>query len=337
MTFFDSRLVVSAFIFLASLGGAYGMLNNTLHGSIADPSQKLHADLNDGFTRHWRARTGANVRIRPAHTVSGKPVRAVIDGLRAATLVLSLQENSFWKNPNLISSWEPLPPDSHYASPYASTIVFLVRKGNPKGIKDWNDLLRPGTEVITSSPKTSENGRWAYLAAWGYGLKQSGGEEAAALEFVKKLFANAQVLDSESGEADATAAFVRCGVGDILLAWENEAHFLVQEKGPDQFEIIVPSISILAEPAVSMAAGVQGGARDIAAAYTDYLYAYQAQEIVAKHYYRPRNEMIRAKYADRFPSINLFTVDEVFGGWHKAQKIHFGAGGIFEQIAATEF
>ena len=332
MTFLDSRLVVSAFIFLVSLGGAYGMLNTTLHDSIADSSQKLHADLNEAFARHWRARTGVNIRIRQAQAASGKPIQAVIDGLNVTTLVLSLQRNAFWENPNLIPPWDPLPSDSHYASPYTSTIVFLVRKGNPKGIKDWNDLLHPGTEVMTSSPKTSENGRWSYLAAWGYGLKRSGGDEAAAFEFVKNLFANVKSLESKSGKGGATAAFVEHGVGDILLAWENEAHFLIQEKGADHLEIVVPSISILAEPPISMAANGQRGVRDVAAAYTDYLYTYHAQEIVAKHYYRPRNAIVRAAYTERFPSINLYTVEEVFGGWHKAKKIHFAAGGVVEQI-----
>ncbi len=335
MIFFDSRLVISVFIFLVSLGGAYGMLNTTLHDSVANPSETLHADLNEAFARHWRARTGATVRIRQAHTPSGRPVHAAIDGLNVTALVLSLPGKGFWENPNLIpSSWEPLAPDLHYASPYTSTIVFLVRKGNPKGIKDWNDLLHPGTQVIAPSPKTSENGRWSYLAAWGYALKQSGGNEAAALEFVKRLFANVISLDSKTGKGGAAAAFIEQGAGDILLAWESEAHFLVQEKGADHLEIVVPSISILAEHPISMAADGKGGTRDASAAYTEYLYTYHAQEIAAKHYYRPRNALVRAAYSERFPSINLFTVEEAFGGWHKAQKIHFAAGGVFEQIAS---
>jgi sulfate/thiosulfate transport system substrate-binding protein len=337
MTFFDSRLVVSAFIFLASLGGAYGMLNTTFHDLAGDPSYRLHTDLNDAFVKHWKARTGATVRIAPAHSASGKPVRAVIDGLNMTTLVLSLHENALWKNPHLVPLWEPVSPDTHFASPYTSTIVFLVRKGNPKGIKDWNDLLHPGTHIVTSNPKTSENGRWSYLAAWGYGLKQSSGDEAAALDFVKNLFAHVKALDydSESGKGGAITEFVEHGAGDVLLVWENEAHFLLQEKGADQLQIVTPSISIQAERPVSMAANGGGGVRDVAAAYADYLYTYQAQDIVAKHYYRPRNRMVYTKYADRFPPIDLFTVDEMFGGWHKARKIHFAAGGILEQIVGN--
>ncbi len=340
MTFINSRLVVSLFIFLVSLGAAYGTLQPLTHNSASDSSQKLHAELNGAFARHWKARTGADVIVRQARSKSGKPVDAAVDGLNITALALFDDKNmANGKAAHFIPpEWKPLSQNSPHASPYVSTIVFLVRKGNPKGLKDWDDLLRPGVEVLTSNPESTEDGRWSYLAAWGYALMQSGRDEMAAREFVRNLFANVKLSDSEPGKANAktrggaSATFVERGVGDVLLAWENDAHLLVKEKGRDKFEIVVPSISIAAERSVSVAAGGGSGTRDAAAEYIDYLYTHQAQEIAARHYYRPRDPFISAKYAAQFPSTELFTIDEVFGGWRKAEQMHFARGGLFDQI-----
>lgn len=332
MTFINSRLVVSLFIFLVSLGAAYGTLQPLTHDSVSDPSQKLHADLNQAFARQRKARTGAGVSIRQAQSKSGKPVHAAIDGLNITALALSYDRNTAGEKIRFIPpEWKLLPQSSPYASPYISTIVFLVRKGNPKGLRDWDDLLRPGVEVIASNPESTEDGRWSYLAAWGYALKRPGSDEADALEFVKNLFANIRPLNSESGKKGAIIDFVERGAGDVLLAWENEAHLLAREKGADKFEIIVPSVSIAAERPISVVAS-GSGARDVAVAYIDYLHTPPAQDIAARHYYRPRNALASAKYGAQFPSAELFTIDDVFGGWQKAQKTHFAKGGLFEQI-----
>ncbi|SEK60666.1 sulfate ABC transporter substrate-binding protein [Nitrosovibrio tenuis] len=336
MTFINSRLVVSLFIFLVSLGAAYATLHPFSHGSAHDPARRLHMDLNDAFATHWKGRTGVNVSIRLARNKSGEPVHALVDGLNIITLALSYDKTTPDGKPGIIPlRWQPLPRNSSYASPYTSTIVFLVRKGNPKGLSDWDDLVRSGTEVITSNPKYSENGRWSYLAAWGYALKQSGGDEAAALEFVKRLFANIKPSDSKSGKRDATAAFVEQGLGDVLLVWENEAHLLTHEKGEEKFEIIVPPVSIVAERPISVIANGGSSASDVAVAYIDYLYTHPAQDIAAKHYYRPRDTAVSATYADRFPATELFTIDDVFGGWHNAEKVHFARGGVLEQIQSN--
>ena len=301
-----------------------------------DPTRELYQEFNQSFVKYWREKTGQKVVINQSHGGSGKQARAVIDGLEAdlVTLALAYDIDEIGEKSGLIKKgWQQRLP--HNSAPYTSTIVFLVRKGNPKGIRDWDDLTRPGISVITPNPKTSGGARWNYLAAWGYALKKSGGDEKKAKAFVTKLFRNVPVLDS--GARGSTTTFVQRGIGDVLLAWENEAFLAVNEIGKGKFEIVVPSVSILAEPPVAIADGVvdRRGTRAVAQAYLDQLYRKEGQEIAARHYYRPRLEEVSKKYAARFPKINLFTIDEVFGGWQKAQKVHFKDGGTFDQIYQT--
>ena len=335
MVFIKSRIAVIVTIFLVSLGAAYAALHTFSHSLSHNPSQALYADLNNAFATHWKARTGVDVGIRLAQSKSGKPIRIVLDGLDVTTLDLSYDAKKLLeKNRFIAPAWNhALPQNPPHASPYTSTIVFLVRKGNPKGLIDWDDLLRTGIEVVTPNPRVSESGRWNYLAVWGYALRQPGSSEAAALEFVRKLFANVR--------SPATTDFVEHGVGDVLLTWENEAHLLVRQASAgeaDKFEIITPSMSIVAEPTVSVlnAAADRNSTREVATAYINYLYTPQAQDIAGKHYYRPRDARVGARYANQFPALELFTIDEVFGGWLQAEKIHFAKGGIFEQIQATD-
>jgi sulfate/thiosulfate-binding protein len=307
----------------------------TLLNVSYDPTRELYQDFNAAFARHWKATTGEAVTIRASHGGSGKQARAVIDGLEAdvVTLALAYDIDAIAEKGKLLpADWQKRLP--HNASPYTSTIVFLVRKGNPKGIKDWGDLVRPGVQVITPNPKTSGGARWNYLAAWGYALRQPGGSDATAKEFVKKLFANVPVLDS--GARGSTTTFVERGIGDVLLAWENEAYLAVKELGPEKFEIVAPPLSILAEPPVAVVDKVvdKRGTRKAAEAYLQYLYTAEGQEIAAKNYYRPIDKAVAAKYAKKFSKLSLFTIDEVFGGWQKAQKTHFADGGIFDQITA---
>lgn len=334
----QSHIAVIVVISLVSLGAAYAALQTFSPGLAHDPTRQLYADLNDAFATHWKARSGVDVNIRLAQSKSGKPIRAVLDGLSITTLALSYDVDRLReKNRFIAPVWNPTQPQnmvrsSLHASPYTSTIVFLVRKGNPKKLIDWDDLPRHGIEVVTPNPKISDGGRWNYLAAWGYALRQPSGGEAAALEFVTKLFANIR--------SPATADFVERDIGDVLLVWENEAHLLIRQtsaEGADKFEIITPSMSIVAEPTVSVVNAVadRNGAREVAAAYIDYLYTPQAQDIVGKHYYRPRDAQASAKYASQFPSLELFTIDEVAGGWQQAQKIHFARGGVFERIQGS--
>ena len=298
-----------------------------------DPTRELYQDFNAAFARHWKARTGDNVSIKQSHGGSGKQARAVIDGLEAdvVTLALAYDVDALHDKARLIpADWQKRLP--HNASPYTSTIVFLVRKGNPKGIKDWNDLVKPGIGVITPNPKTSGGARWNYLAAWAYALKQPGGNDARAQDFVAKLFANVPVLDS--GARGSTTTFVERGIGDVLLAWENEAYLAVKELGPDKVEIVTPSLSILAEPPVSVVDKFadKHGTRKVAEAYLQYLYSEEGQDIAGKNYYRPIDKKVAAKYAKTFANVKLVTIDEVFGGWQKAQKTHFEDGGSFDQI-----
>ncbi len=298
-----------------------------------DPTRELYQDFNAAFARHWKARTGDNVSIKQSHGGSGKQARAVIDGLEAdvVTLALAYDVDALHDKARLIpADWQKRLP--HNASPYTSTIVFLVRKGNPKGIKDWNDLVKPGIGVITPNPKTSGGARWNYLAAWAYALKQPGGNDARAQDFVAKLFANVPVLDS--GARGSTTTFVERGIGDVLLAWENEAYLAVKELGPDKVEIVTPSLSILAEPPVSVVDKFadKHGTRKVAEAYLQYLYSEEGQDIAGKNYYRPIDKKVAAKYAKTFANVKLITIDEVFGGWQKAQKTHFEDGGSFDQI-----
>jgi len=311
-----------------------GHAETTLLNVSYDPTRELYQDFNAAFVKHWKAKTGETVSIRQSHGGSGKQARAVIDGLEAdvVTLALAYDVDALHQNAGLIpADWQQRLP--HNASPYTSTIVFLVRKGNPKNIRDWNDLIRPDVAVITPNPKTSGGARWNYLAAWGYALKQPGGNDATAREFVRKLFANVKVLDT--GARGSLLTFTERGIGDVLISWENEAYLATKTLGQDKFEIVVPSISILAEPPVSVVDKVvdKRGTRALATAYLNYLYSPEGQEIAARHYYRPRDPAVAAKHAERFPQVKLFTVDEVFGGWQKAQSVHFADGGIFDQIS----
>jgi sulfate/thiosulfate transport system substrate-binding protein len=330
MRSYRSRLIFAILAILLSLGAAVAALHSISYDSKPDPTWEMHEDFNKAFARHWKARSGVAITVKQAQSKTGVPIRAIIDGLDVVTLTLSYDVDALNKNSKFtLPDWqEPLPQNS----PYTSTIVFLVRKGNPKKLRDWDDLMRPDVGVITPHPKTSTDARWSYLAAWGYALKQPGGNETSAFIFVKKLFANVKALDS--GTRNSTTTFVERGIGDVLLAWENEAHLVVREHGEEKFEIVTPSMSILAEPTISVVDNVvdQNGTRDVAKAYIDYLYTAKAQDIAGKHYYRPRDEKIAAKYAMQFPSVNLFTIDEVFGGWKEAQNAHFASGGTFDQI-----
>ncbi|MBL0059445.1 MAG: sulfate ABC transporter substrate-binding protein [Elusimicrobia bacterium] len=297
-----------------------------------DPTRELYQEYNKAFASYWKTKTGDDVTVEQSHGGSGKQARAVIDGLDAdvVTLALAYDVDAISEKAGLFpKDWqERLPSNS---SPYTSTIVFLVRKGNPTGVKDWDDLIRPGVTVITPNPKTSGGARWNYLAAWGYALKKFG-SEAKAMEFVGKLYKNVPVLDS--GARGATVTFVERGIGDVLIAWENEAFLALEDLGKGRFEIVIPSVSILAEPPVAVVDKVvdRRGTRRVAEEYLKYLYTVEGQTIAAKHHYRPRLESVATEYSHLFPKVNLFTIDGLFGGWQKAQKTHFADGGVFDQI-----
>ncbi|MFZ6843126.1 sulfate ABC transporter substrate-binding protein [Undibacterium sp. RuTC16W] len=324
--------IVSALATAGLLSSAAFAADVTLLNVSYDPTRELYQEVNQGFAKQWKAKTGDNVSIKQSHGGSGKQARTVIDGLDAdvVTLALAYDTDAIAEKGLLDKNWQKRLP--HNASPYTSTIVFLVRKGNPKGIKDWADIAKPGVSVITANPKTSGGARWAYLAAWGYALKAPGGSEATAKEYVQKLFKNVPVLDS--GARGSTVTFAERGIGDVLLSWENEAHLALKEFGADKFEIIAPSISVLAEPPVSVVDKVadKHGTRKVAEAYLNYLYTDEAQDIIGNNYYRPATEKAAKKYASKFPKIKLFTVDDTFGGWTKAQKEHFADNGVFDQI-----
>jgi len=316
-----------------SLAAPLALAQTTLLNVSYDPTRELYQDFNAAFARHWKARTGETVNVRQSHGGSGKQARSVIDGLEAdvVTLALAYDVDALHDKARLIpADWQKRLPQN--ASPYTSTIVFLVRKGNPKGIADWPDLVRSGVEVITPNPKTSGGARWNYLAAWAYALQQPGGNADSAKAFVKRIYANTKVLDS--GARGSTTTFVERGIGDVLIAWENEAYLAVKELGPDKFQIVTPAISILAEPTVSVVDKVadKRGTRKIATAYLEYLYSPEGQDIAGKHYYRPRDAKVAAKYAKQFAPVKLFTIDDSFGGWTKAQRTHFDDGGVFDQI-----
>ena len=299
-----------------------------------DPTRELYQDINAAFARQWQAKTGQAVTINQSHGGSGKQARSVIDGLQAdvVTLALAYDIDALYNNANLIPrEWQKRLPNN--SAPYTSTIVFVVRKGNPKGIKDWNDIVRPGVTAITPNPKTSGGARWNYLAAWAYALKQSKGDEAAAKSFVSKFYKNVPVLDS--GARGSTTTFAQRGIGDVLIAWENEALLATEVLGKDKFELVVPSLSILAEPPVTVVDKVvdRHGTRKVAEAYLNFLYTPEAQELAAKRYFRPRDAAVLARHANQFPKVNLVTIDDpIFGGWAKAQKKHFDDGGVFDQI-----
>jgi sulfate/thiosulfate transport system substrate-binding protein len=299
-----------------------------------DPTRELYQEYNAAFTKYWKEKTGQSVTIRQSHGGSGKQARAVIDGLEAdvVTLALAYDIDAIHDKANLVAGdWQKRLPQN--SAPYVSTMVFLVRKGNPMGIKDWDDLVKPGVSVITPNPKTSGGARWNYLAAWGFALKQNSGDENKAKDFVGRLFKNVPVLDS--GARGSTTTFVQRGIGDVLITWENEAFLAINEMGKGNLEIVMPSVSILAEPSVAVVDKVvdKRGTRAIATAYLEFLYTEAGQEIAAKHYYRPRLASVETKYSQRFPKVNLFTIDDaMFGGWAKVQKIHFDDGGLFDQI-----
>lgn len=323
---------------LAGCGGGDdagdGSVTRRLLNVSYDPTRELYQEFNPAFARHWKEQTGENVEITQSHGGSGSQARAVIDGLDAdvVTLALAYDIDSIAERTGKVAAdWETQLPEN--AAPYTSTIVFLVRKGNPKGIHDWNDLVREGVGVVTPNPKSSGGARWNYLAAWGYALRQPGGNEQSAQDFVKALFKNVLVLDS--GARGSTTTFVQRGIGDVLISWENEAFLAVNELGPDALEIVVPSVSILAEPPVAVVqrTAEQKGNTDLAKAYLDYLYSADGQSIAAKHYYRPRHpELANADDVARFPQLETFTIREVFGSWAEAQATHFSDGGVFDAI-----
>ncbi len=297
-----------------------------------DPTRELYQDFNKAFAEHWKAKSGDSVKLRQSHGGSGKQARAVIDGLAAdvVTLALAYDIDEIAQRGLIAKDWQKRLPNN--SAPYTSTIVFLVRKGNPKGIKDWNDLAKAGVSVITPNPKTSGGARWNHLAAWGYALRQPGGTEKSAQEFLGKIYKNVPVLDS--GARGSTTTFVERGIGDVLITWENEALLAIKELGPGKVEIVTPSLSVLAEPPVAVVDKVadRRGTRKIAEAYLNFLYSEQGQEIAAQNYYRPTLDKIAKKYDAQFPKLKLLTIDEVAGGWTKAQKTHFADGGIFDQI-----
>jgi sulfate transport system substrate-binding protein len=304
----------------------------TLLNVSYDPTRELYQDFNAAFARQWKTTTGDNVVVRQSHGGSGKQARAVIDGLPAdvVTLALAYDIDAISERGLIAHGWQHRL--GYRSAPYTSTIVFLVRKGNPKHIRDWNDLVRPGVEVITPNPKTSGGARWNHLAAWGYALRQPGGSETTARDFITRLYHNVPVLDT--GARGATTTFVERGIGDVLLAWENEAMLAMKEMGRDKFDIVAPSVSILAEPPVAVVDKVvdKRGTRRVAEAYLAYLYSDEGQQIIARHYYRPAVDRFAKKYAAQFPAIKLFTVDDIAGGWAKAQQAHFADGGLFDQV-----
>ncbi len=305
----------------------------TLLNVSYDPTRELYADFNREFAAYWKGKTGQVVKIRQSHGGSGKQARSVIDGLEADVVTLALAydiDQIAEKGRSLPAAWQSRLP--HNSSPFTSTIVLLVRKGNPKRIKDWGDLAKPGIAVITPNPKTSGGARWNYLAAWAWALRQPGGNEAKARDFVSRVYKNVPVLDA--GARGSTTTFVERGIGDVLLAWENEALLAIKELGPGKFEVVAPSVSVLAEPPVTVVDRVAGkhGTKALAQAYLEYLYTPAGQELAARHFYRPRLASAAAKHQAQFPTLTLITVDEVFGGWKKAHAAHFADGALFDQI-----
>ena len=328
----NGLIVVALILALSALGSAQGAPVTLLNVSY-DPTRELYQDFNAAFAKYWKAKTGQKVEIQQSHGGSSKQARAVIDGLEAdvVTLALAYDIDAIADKAKLLpANWQSRLPNN--SSPYTSTIIFLVRKGNPKGVKDWDDLVRPGISVTTPNPKTSGGARWNYLGAWGYALKKAGGDESKARDFVSKLYKNVPVLDS--GARGSTTTFVERGMGDVLIAWENEVLLGAKDLGQNKFDIVVPSVSILCEPTVSIVDKVvdKKGTRAVAQAYLEYLYSPEGQEIAAKRYYRPRSEAIARKYSSQFPKAKLFTLAEIIGDWQKAQKTHFADGGVFDQI-----
>jgi len=327
-----SRITSLALATLLPLAGLAGHAQVKLLNVSYDPTRELYQDINQAFGKQWKAKTGQDVTISQSHGGSGKQARAVIDGLQAdvVTLALAYDVDAVAQRQLLPSDWQKKLP--HNSTPFTSTIVFLVRKGNPKGIKDWPDLVKPGVQVITPNPKTSGGARWNFLAAWGWAQKANGGDWYKAKAYVTELFKHVPVLDS--GARGATTTFVERGLGDVLLAWENEAFLAAKELGKDKFEIVFPPVSILAEPPVAVVEknAERHGTTQVAKAYLDFLFTKEAQEIAVKHYYRPTDPAVLKTSAKVFPKLNLFTIDEVFGGWQKTQTGYFNDNGVFDQI-----
>lgn len=327
-----ARIATFAFAVIASLaGGAYAK-DVTLLNVSYDPTRELYQAYNTAFAKYWKGKTGDDVKVSQSHGGSGKQARSVIDGLEADVVTLALAydiDAIAEQGGRMAKDWQKRLPEK--SSPYTSAIVFVVRKGNPKGIKDWDDLVKPDIKVITPNPKTSGGARWNYLAAWSY-AQQMLKDERKVRDFVGRLYRNVVVLDS--GARGSTTTFAQRGLGDVLIAWENEAFLLVAELGKDKFEIVAPSLSILAEPPVAVVEKnvAKHGTEAVARAYLDYLYSDEAQEIIARNHYRPRNQKVAAKYAASFPKLRLVTIDDQFGGWQKAQTTHFADGGTFDQI-----
>nr|MBI3612058.1 sulfate ABC transporter substrate-binding protein [Nitrospirota bacterium] len=327
------RLLLGLIVSLGLIQPALAAQEITLLNVSYDPTRELYQDFNLAFAKYWQGKKGQIVTVRQSHGGSSKQARAVIDGLGAdvVTLALAYDVDAIAEKAKLLpQNWQTRLP--HNSAPYTSTISFLVRRGNPKGIKDWDDLIKLGVSVITPNPKTSGSARWNYLGAWGYALKKSGGDEAKARDFIVRLYKNVPVLDS--GARGATTTFVERGIGDVLINWENEILLGGKELGKDKFEIVVPPTSILAEPTVSLVDSVvdKHGTREVAQAYLEYLYSEEGQEIAARHYFRPHLASVAAKYAKQFPKVELFTLNEIVGDWQKTNKVHFADGGVFDQI-----
>ena len=325
-------LIIAGFAVFCGYGSLWAQSNLELLNVSYDPTRELYQDFNQSFVKYWQEKSGKTITVRQSHGGSGKQARAVIDGLEAdvVTLALAYDIDAISKNGKLIpENWQTRLPNN--SCPYTSTILFLVRKGNPKQIKDWDDLAKPGISVITPNPKTSGGARWNYLAAWGYALKKWGGDEAKAQEFVKKIIKNVPVLDT--GARGSTNTFLK-GMGDVLISWENEALLAVNKLGKDKFEIVVPSLTILAEPPVAIIDQnvKKHGTKDSAEAYLNYLYSPEGQEIAAKQFYRPSDAKVLEKYHKQFPAVQMFSLKELFGSWDKAHAVHFADGGTFDKI-----
>ena len=331
---FASRALAAVALVVAFAANAADV---TLLNVSYDPTRELYQQYDAAFSAYWKAKTGDVVSVRQSHGGSGKQARSVIDGLDADVVTLALA----YDIDEIAEKAKILAPDwqkrlRHNSAPYTSTYIFLVRKGNPKGVRDWSDLVKPGVSVVTANPKTSGGARWGYLAAYGYALRQPGGNDAKARDFIARLFRQVPVLDT--GARGATVTFADRGIGDVLLAWENEARLALKEFGVDKFEIVYPPASILAEPPVAVVDKVvdKRGTRKVAEAYLEYLYSPVGQEIAAKNFYRPIDDKVAARYAAQFPNIALFTIDDVYGGWARAQKIHFADRGVFDQIYSVK-
>jgi len=328
------KIIVSAFFTVLSGTSTQLAIAKDFLNVSYDPTREFYQDYNEEFGKFWKQKTGQTVNFKQSHGGSGKQARSVVDGLQADVVTLALANDiEEIVNAGLINKgWQKEFPNN--SAPYTSTIVFLVRKGNPKQIRDWNDLTKPGVEIITPNPKTGGAPRWIYLSAWGYALKQPGGNDVQAKELVKKLYSNVKVLDS--GARGSLTTFAERGIGDVLLSWENEALLATQGLGKDKYEIVYPSISILAEPSVAIVdkSVAKNGSANLAKGYLNYLYSPKGQELAAKYYFRPRDQKAAAKYAKQFPKIQTFTINKVFGGWAKAQRTHFVNGAIYDQISA---